>query len=107
MIYPSLYQSLLGMKKDDEDLYIYQEQYTKRLEQISLNPSLHKKEIRDAIDFIFTNKLLFPKEIDYAVLITAIEKAIDEFIEEDTPFVEPEIPEEIKGISDETDEING
>ena len=100
MIYPSLYQSLLGMKKDDEDLYIYQEQYTKRLEQISLNPSLHKKEIQDAIDFILENRLSFPKEIDYAVLLTKIEEAIDDFIDYNS-FVEPELPEEIKGVSEE------
>lgn len=100
MIYPSLYQSLLGMKKDDENLFLYRENYTKRLEQITLDPASFKEETNKAVEFILENRLLFPKEIDYAVLITEIENSIDDFIDYDF-FTEPDLPEEIKDISEE------
>lgn len=88
------------MIKDDEDLVLYLEHYEKRLEQIAIDPDSHKKELHSAIEFIFEKKLLFPKEIDYGVLLSGIEEATEESIDYDF-FMEPDLPEEIKDVSDE------
>ncbi len=100
MIYPSLIHSLQGMMKDDEHLETYLENYTQRIEQLAINTSSHAREFFEATDFIIKNKLLFPQEIDYAVLLSAIEEITEETIDYSS-FEEPELPNEITGGSEE------
>ena len=100
MIYPSLTQSLVGMLKDDEDLEIYQNNYAVRLEQISIEPKKFLNEIREAVLFIKKNEKSFIKDIDTGVLIFEIEDMVSEEVSFNF-FKETEIPDEIKGLSEE------